>query len=137
MQNKTLTLKGSCHCKKVSWHHQAMPEDITACNCTVCSRYGVLWAYGYLNDTIKIQGKTQSYQRGDKVLSFHFCSTCGCVAYWLSNQANALGKYRIAVNIRLIDNPKQIEHLSIRHFEGLHSFKDLPMDQCTVKDLWF
>lgn len=131
------TLQGSCHCKNVTWQYQSMPEHITACNCTVCSRYGVLWAYGYLDDTITVQGKTQRYQRGDKEISFHFCTQCGCVAYWQANQVRGNGKLRIAVNMRLIDQPETIENTPIRHFEGLHSFKDLPMDKRKVKDLWF
>lgn len=131
------SLKGHCHCKNVTWQYQASPKHITACNCTVCSRYGALWAYGYLNDTIKVLGKTQSYIRGDKTAAFHFCNHCGCIAYWLAIEPSDTGKLRIAVNIRLIDQPKIIENTPIRHFEGLHSFKDLPMDKRTVKDLWF
>ncbi|HMQ10838.1 MAG TPA: GFA family protein [Oligoflexia bacterium] len=134
---KNQPLDGHCHCKHVSWQYLSLPDNITACNCTVCSRYGVLWAYGYLNDTVKVYGKTKCYTRGDKELSFHFCNTCGCVAYWLANYPRDNGQFRIAVNMRLIDQPEKIKLIPIRHFEGLHSFKDLPTNKTKVKDLWF
>ena len=38
-------IHGSCHCGAVRWEFKGMPEGATACNCTVCRRYGVLWAY--------------------------------------------------------------------------------------------
>ena len=34
-------LHGSCHCGAVNWRFEAMPQSATACNCTICRRYGV------------------------------------------------------------------------------------------------
>ena len=41
-------LKGTCHCGDAGWALEEFPQSATACNCTVCRRYGVLWAYGYM-----------------------------------------------------------------------------------------
>src|SRR5690349_14640359 len=49
-------LQGRCHCGSVHWTFAGQPEGATACNCTVCRRYGVLWAYDYLDEGIKISG---------------------------------------------------------------------------------
>ena len=57
------------------------PESATACNCTACRRYGTLWAYDYEDAGIHVSGSITAYVRGDS-LGFHFCPTCGCVAYW-------------------------------------------------------
>ena len=38
---------GLCHCGAVQWRFDGVPESATACNCTICRRYGVLWAYDY------------------------------------------------------------------------------------------
>lgn len=38
-------IQGTCHCSAVSWQFKGLPESATACDCTVCRRYGVLWAY--------------------------------------------------------------------------------------------
>lgn len=40
-------IEGSCHCGSVTWRFDRIPESATACNCTVCRRYGVLWAYDF------------------------------------------------------------------------------------------
>ena len=74
-------IEGSCLCGAVQWRFEGMPDGATACNCTACRRYGVLWAYDYDGQGIKVSGATQAYVRG-KALGFHFCPTCGCVAYW-------------------------------------------------------
>jgi len=65
----------------VRWTFEGQPDGATACNCTVCRRYGALWAYDYEGEGIKISGKTQPYVRG-KAIEFHFCLVCGCVAFW-------------------------------------------------------
>ena len=49
-------LTGSCHCGALKWTLEGDPGSITACNCTLCRRYGVLWAYDYENERIKISG---------------------------------------------------------------------------------
>ncbi len=128
-------LKGKCHCGAVSWQFDGMPESITACNCTVCRRYGVLWAYDFEDEGIRVAGSTRPYIRG-KAISFHFCPACGCVAFWRSQQLDDKGRRRIAVNVRLAE-PNEIGHLSIDHFDGLDKFEDLPRDGRCVSDLWF
>lgn len=74
-------IQGSCLCGAVRWQFEGQPDGATACNCTACRRYGVLWAYDYEDEGIKVSGKTQTYVRG-KALEFHFCPGCGCVAFW-------------------------------------------------------
>jgi hypothetical protein len=128
-------LKGSCHCGAVHWELDALPESVTACNCTVCRRYGVLWAYDYENEGIRVFGHTKSYVRG-RAISFHFCPECGCVAFWRAQKLDDVGRRRIAVNVRLTETDA-IAHLPIDHFDGLDTFDDLPRDGRCVSDLWF
>lgn len=129
-------LKGSCLCSAVNWTFDGMPESATACNCTVCRRYGVLWIYDFENEGIHVSGKTRAYVRNEGSLGFHFCPDCGCVAYWRSLQAQQDGRRRIAVNVRLSE-PETVAHLLIDHFDGLDEFEDLPRDGRCVKDYWF
>lgn len=129
-------LKGSCLCGAVNWTFDGMPESATACNCTVCRRYGVLWIYDFENEGIHVSGKTCAYVRNEGSLGFHFCPDCGCVAYWRSLQAQQDGRRRIAVNVRLSE-PETVAHLLIDHFDGLDEFEDLPRDGSCVKDYWF
>ena len=128
-------IEGACLCGSVRWELDGMPESATACSCTACRRYGVLWAYGWEGENIRVSGATKGFVRGDS-LGFHFCPECGCVAYWRALEANKEGRRRIAVNLRLTE-PGPIAGVPIRHFDGLDKWEDLPSDGRCVCDLWF
>ena len=127
-------IEGSCHCGAVRWSFEGVPESATMCNCTACRRYGVIWAYDYEGEGIKVSGPTQAYVRWH--LGFHFCPTCGCVTYWRGLQSDDQGRRRIAVNLRLAD-PAAVGAVVIDHFDGLDTFKDLGRDGRCVSDMWF
>src|SRR4029453_17492226 len=131
----TEMIQGSCHCGSVHWTFEGQPDGATACTCTVCRRYGVLWAYNYLDDSIKVSGRTQAYVRG-KAIEFHFCPTCGCVAFWLAQRKDEAGRRRVAVNLRLAETAA-VAQIPIDHFDGLDTFDDLPRDGRCVADYWF
>ena len=128
-------IEGSCHCGAVRWQFEGMPEGATACNCTICRRYGALWIYDYEDERIHVSGQTQIYIRG-KAIEFHFCPACGCVTHWRSRESSEEGRRRIAVNLRLTE-PEPVAQIPIDHFEGLVSFEDLPRDGRCVGDYWF
>jgi len=129
-------IEGACHCGAVRWRFEGTPDGATACSCTVCRRYGVLWIYGHEGEEINVSGETRVYTRGERHLSFHFCPECGCVAWWRSNHPGKDGRRRIAVNIRLAE-PDAVADLPIDHFDGLTTFTDLPRDGRCVADYWF
>lgn len=132
-------LEGSCHCGSVRWEFDGEPEDATICNCTVCRRYGVLWAYDYEDEGIRVFGPTKAYRRG-KAIDFHFCPDCACVICWrlqpdyLAQKPEA--RRRTAVNLRLAE-PDSVAGIPIRRFDGLHSFEDLPSEGRCVTHYWF
>ena len=128
-------IEGSCHCGAVQWQFDGRPGGATACNCTVCRRYGVLWAYGFENESVRTLGKTQFYVRG-KAIEFHFCPVCACIAFWRSQQDDRDGRRRIAVNLRLAE-PEVVAPIPIDRFDGLDTFEDLPRDGRCVSDYWF
>lgn len=129
-------MDGACHCGKVSWRFDGAPESATACNCTVCRRYGVLWAYDFEGGRIAVAGPTRAYAWGRGGIGFHFCPECGCVAYWRAAAPQADGRRRIAVNLRLAE-PEAVAGIVLDHFDGLVSFDDLPRDGRCVRDVWF
>jgi hypothetical protein len=132
-------LEGSCHCGAAKWSFDGVPESVTACNCTLCRRYGVLWIYDYEGERITLSGRTARYTRkgiANPALEILFCGGCGCVISWRGLTLDADGRRRIAVNLRLSD-PGPVAHLPIDHFDGLESFDDLPRDGRCVADMWF
>ena len=134
-----LVLKGVCHCGRAAWSIEGDPGPATACNCTLCRRYGALWAYDYEGERIEISGPRQSYARtgeADPSLEILFCPICGCVLCWRGLRLDANGRRRVAVNLRLAE-PEAVADLPVDHFDGLDSFDDLPRDERCVRDLWF
>jgi hypothetical protein len=132
-------LTGFCHCGAAHWTLEGDPGPATACNCTLCRRYGTLWAYDYEGERIAIFGPTTSYSRAGKTdpsLEICFCPTCGCVLCWRGLRLDSERRRRIAVNLRLAD-PEAVADLPIDHFDGLDRFDDLPRDGRCVRDLWF
>ncbi len=129
-------LNGRCHCGEVGWTLDKVPKSVTACNCTICRRYGALWAYGYIGGDIQTTGQTNTYRRRDGGdILFHFCAICGCVSHYVATAKDDNGRTRTAVNVRMSDL-SPISELPIRHFDGRDSFKELPSDGRVVKDMW-
>ncbi len=132
-------LTGSCHCGASGWTLEGDPGSITACSCTLCRRYGALWAYDYEGERINVAGPTAAYRRAgkeDPTLEILFCPTCAGVLAWRGLRLEDDGRRRIAVNVRLAA-PEAVADLAIDHFDGLETFADLPSDGRCVRDLWF
>ena len=129
-------IEGACLCGAVRWSFDGTPERATACNCMACRRYGALWAYDFDGERIRVAGETKPYVRGKKVLAFHFCPSCGCVAFWRAEMLDEQGRRHIAVNLRLAE-PNAVADIPIEHFDGLDTFGPLPPDGRCVRDLWF
>lgn len=134
---KEIALEGSCLCGNVTWRFDHIPEACTACNCTACRRYGVLWGYDYKGEAIHTSGDTTRYLRsGDSPLGFHFCPGCGCVTWWVSTGPGQDGRTRMAVNLRLANNPDAVANIPVDHFDGFDTWADLPRDGRCVRDYW-
>jgi len=134
-------IEGACHCGAVRWRFEVAPDHATTCNCTICRRYGVLWAYDLAGDRTEFSGPTQTYIRTSHThyepsVAFHFCGTCGCITHYRALKADPKGHFRTAVNLRMAE-PDIVAHLSIVHWEGLHSFTSLGRDGRRAADMWF
>ena len=117
-------IHGECLCGQVRWTYEGDIPSATSCNCTACRRYGALWAYSYVGDRISTTGPTSTYSRGDQSLDFHFCRSCGCLAFWRAKEERE-GRVRIAVNLRMAD-PKFVSDVHVKMFDGLVTMQQLP-----------
>ena len=100
-------LKLSCHCGQISIEIKAKPGFIFECNCTLCSKAGVRWAYLDPAD-VGVEGMTAAYRRTDKAdpaADLHFCPNCGSTTHFtLTESAVAkFGDTQMGVNMRLAD----------------------------------
>ena len=98
------------------------PETLTECNCSICRRYGALWAY-CTSGTATVTadpGKLKPYVWGDRSIAFCHCTDCGCLTHYES--VDKTGDYRIAVNARMLP-PYEVADVEIKLFDGADSWK--------------
>ena len=115
-------IQASCHCGAVTFEVERAPTVVTACNCSLCRRTGVLFAY-YSPTEVRFTGAPASaqYQWGEKSITFHHCPTCFCLTHW---SANDPASKRMGVNARLID-PAILESARVRRLDGADTWEEL------------
>ncbi|HJW40688.1 MAG TPA: GFA family protein [Rhizomicrobium sp.] len=108
-------VEGSCHCGKVRIEIDTAPEQVTDCNCSICRRYGTLWAY-YSPKQVHITEDvaTHTYQWNDRMLYFHRCAECGCVTHWSPVDPS---RDRMGINARLLA-PPVLAAARVHHTDG-------------------
>jgi hypothetical protein len=109
-------IEASCHCGAVHVAVATAPETVTSCQCSICRRYGTLWAY-YSPKHVRIappDGATDIYMWGDRDLEFHRCKVCGCVTHWAAVDRT---HDRMGVNARLLP-PEIVAAATVRVIEG-------------------
>ena len=117
-------LTGTCHCGAVRLVLPRRPRSLTACNCSICRRYGTLWAY-YKAGTVRVEharGATSAYLWGDRRLKFVRCARCGCVTHWERSRRTPAS--RTGVNARLFE-PELLRDVRIRLLDGAKTWKYL------------
>ncbi len=109
----------TCHCRAVRIALKTAPSEVTDCNCSLCRRYGVLWAYVDSADADLggLDGKTDTYVWNGRHVDFHHCRTCGCVTHWSPRDPV---RNRLAVNARLLD-PDILAAARVRYLDGANT----------------
>jgi hypothetical protein len=117
-------VNGTCHCGAVTITIPRAPSEVTDCNCTLCDRLGVLWAYYDPRDVIVV-GPTQRYQRTDMTATLYVerCAHCGVTIAWRP-LANRDVQDRMGVNARLFSRELRAA-AALRRLDGLSWREDL------------
>jgi hypothetical protein len=95
-------VRAACHCTAVRIEVADLPDWVLDCNCTICRRYGAIWAYPESAKVMFVGGAdaTDTYTWGDGVLAFHRCRTCGCVTHMMALDTDPPRVY--GINVRMI-----------------------------------
>lgn len=106
-------VEATCECGAVRVELESAPETVGDCNCSICRRYGVLWAY-YPPAAVRVTGITTRYLRGVGRTEFHHCAVCRCLTHW-----SAIDKTRdrMGVNARLLP-PEGLQRATIVPLDG-------------------
>jgi len=82
-------VRAACHCGAVRITMEPGPSWVLDCNCSICRRYGTLWAYSWdfiasrALDAKLIQGAeaVETYLWNGRGIGFCRCKHCGCVTH--------------------------------------------------------
>jgi hypothetical protein len=110
-------LTATCHCRAVRIEVPRRPRSITNCNCSICHRYGVLWAY-YKESEVRVlagPAATEKYSWGRRALRFVRCASCGCITHW--KRVTAVLDGTMGVNARNFE-PEALGSVHIRLLDG-------------------
>jgi hypothetical protein len=108
---------GSCHCGAVRLTILDTPEEVTRCNCTLCTKFGTRWVYATPDRVMVSGGPLDDYVRADlqqPALTTRRCRHCGTIICW---QAIDSGYARMGVNANLLDQTL-IDDLPVRLVKG-------------------
>ena len=109
-------LVGTCHCGRVSVTLPRRPDQVTLCNCSLCTKTGFRGVY-FAPDEVVVEGELDTYVRGDlrqAYLANQRCKTCGVLTHW-----TMLGEgqhKRMGINARLFGS--EFDDLSINEVDG-------------------
>ena len=95
-------MEAVCHCGAVRFELDGPAPWILDCNCSVCRRYGALWAYHRVVPFRLLSDPSAmfAYLWGNKWLAFHHCKTCGCTTHITVTDGRDQPLY--AMNARLV-----------------------------------
>jgi len=91
----------TCHCKAIRIIFPPLREPALECLCSICRRYGALWAY-YKPGEVQIEtgNAIEAYVWGKERLSFNRCKYCGCMTHYTVIRDT---EPRVAVNCRMLE----------------------------------
>jgi hypothetical protein len=117
-------ITAACHCGAVRIHVRRMARTLTRCNCSICRRYGALWAY-YSPRSVTVEapkGGLSEYSWNRRIRVYYRCKKCGCVTHYSYRKKRR--NTTVAVNAVNFE-PSALAGVRIRHLNGAASWKFL------------
>jgi hypothetical protein len=115
----------TCHCGDITVSLASAPSEVTDCNCSLCRKSGVLWAY-YAAGGVTIapdSGPTDTYAWNGRHVDFHRCCNCGRVTHWGPRDLTRdLTRERRGINARLLQGDV-LSNAKVRQLNGASTGK--------------
>ena len=111
------TYEGGCHCGAVRYTVALDLSKVMSCNCSICSKSGVLLAFAPAGDFTLLSGEDQlaDYQFNRNIIHHHFCRTCGVRSFARGTKAD--GSPVVAINARCLDGV-DLDALEVHKVDG-------------------
>lgn len=97
------TYKGGCHCGAVRFTAEADLSTVIECNCSRCSKAGLLLVFPPKSQFTLEQGEGSltEYRFNKHVIAHQFCKVCGIEPFAFGTAPN--GTETAAINVRCLD----------------------------------
>jgi hypothetical protein len=112
-----MTHQGSCHCGAIAFDVTGEIGAVTACNCSICQRKGVLmWFVPRSALTLRTPPEAmRTYTFNTHAIQHRFCPTCGIHPFGEAKDPS--GNPVAAINVRCLDGVDLDAHEG-KHFDG-------------------
>lgn len=112
------TYEGGCHCGRVRFRARLDLERISRCNCSICTKKGVLHAIAAPADFELLSGREAltTYTFGTAVARHTFCRHCGIHAFYVPRSEPD----KFSVNPYCLDGIDPAALKPSRLFDGQH-----------------
>jgi hypothetical protein len=109
------TMEGGCHCGRVRFRVTADLASATDCNCSVCTKKGILHLIVAPEQFVLLSGKDDltTYEFNTKVAKHMFCKHCGIHPFYVPRS----DPDKIDVNARCLDD-LDLGQVEVTHFDG-------------------
>ena len=106
---------GGCHCGRVRFEVQGTPDEVSECNCSVCTRKAYLhWIVPRAAfQLVAGENDLATYRFNTGVAQHHFCRHCGVASFYVPRS----NPDSIDVNARCLDGV-DVAALPRRSFDG-------------------
>jgi hypothetical protein len=106
---------GGCHCGRVRFEVQGTPDDVSECNCSVCTRKAYLhWIVPRAAfQLVAGEDDLATYRFNTGVAQHHFCRHCGVASFYVPRS----NPDSVDVNARCLDGV-DVAALPRRSFDG-------------------
>jgi hypothetical protein len=112
------TYSGSCHCRRVAYEVELALEQAIQCNCSICTKRGLLLAFAPAEQFRLVSGEDQLEEyrfNTGKIVHMH-CRTCG-VESFARGEVPGTGLPMRAINLRCIEG-LDLDSVPVRKFDG-------------------
>ena len=97
------TYQGGCHCGKVRYEVTTDLDKVMSCNCSICSKLGVILSFVPENQFKLLSGESDltDYQFNTMNVHHLFCRVCGIESFMRGAMPD--GTKVVGLNVRCLD----------------------------------
>jgi len=108
-------VQGSCHCGRIRFSVEALPKEVLACDCSICTKKGFLHLIVTRAQFRLLSGNAglSTYTFNTHVAQHWFCATCGVHPFYVPRS----DPDKIDVNARCLEGV-DLTTLTVTPFDG-------------------